>query len=741
MRKAPFLLAALPVCCLCHGGAANAQSVLEEITVTATKRSETLQDVPLAVTAVTAQNIEKRGLAEFNDYLPTIPGIAFQDRGAGRNKIVIRGVSSGVDPAENPTVATYFGESLVSVLPTTQQSAPNIKLFDIERVEALRGPQGTLYGASSMGGTVRILPARPNLNEVEILAQAGINGTSRSNDLGYEFGGAISLPVVEDRLAVRATAYHYLDAGFIDNVTSAIPQYDVPDFSKKDVNEVEVTGVRLAATLQASERLSLTLTAFHQKTDAGALPDHNPVTVGDFRQDRSLREKLSDRLNLLNLDLTYGLDGIEFFSTTTYLERKTEQVRDLYGFYGVLAGLYDEQDGNFFSQEFRMASADDGPLQWIAGVYYSLEKGHFAQEGRFSGTTLEAERRYQMDLGLPLGPDDPPVAWAEVLERPETQQIAAFGELSYSFGRFTGTMGGRIMKYDQKAHNINWPSILGGAFEDVSEESSEKVFTPKFHVKYAQSEDVRYYAQAAKGFRIGAAAPRLPDICNDDLRNAGLDLDPEGTRSDSIWNYELGAKTRLADGRVTFNVAAFWIDWKDIQTNFLLPTCGYQVGANAGKASSKGLELELAALVADNLTLDLSASYVDAQLEEDTAPASGLDGFKGDRLPGVPKYNAHGGLQYDFLLTGLDGFARGDVSYVGGYYSSFTNMRNGVGKSGDHVLVDFRLGLGSGAWAVEAYAKNVFNRKVILLRDPEFPDGRETVGRPRTYGLVLRYRL
>lgn len=744
MRKkigVPSALSVLASLVSAASPAAESSRAIEEITVTATRRSVGLQDVPVAITAIGSEQMEKRGLQQFSDYLPSIPGVSLQDRGAGRNKIVIRGISSGPDPAETPTVATYFGESLVSVLPTTQASSPNIKLFDVERVEVLRGPQGTLFGAGSMGGTVRIIPAAPALDAFGMSAEAGVSGTAHSEDLGSDLGAAVNLPIVPGKFAVRVAAYHQQDAGFSDNVSAAVPEYDVPDVSRRDVNDVEISGARVSALWQVSDNLRVSAVAFLQETKSGGLPDANPLTVGEYGQSRYLRERLGDEINLFSLDVAYASAIGDFVSSTSYLQRDTTQIRDTYGIFGIPVGLYDSQTGDFFSQELRWSSSGAGPWSWLGGLYFSREQGHFRQGAHFSGTTLDAERRLQADMGIPSDPGSAPMPWYDWLARPETEQVAAFGEVALTAGLWTVTAGARVMEYEQKRVEDNRESVLGGPDSFDATERTESVFTPKLNIEYQYSDEVRYYGQAAKGFRLGAVLSTLPDLCNQDLIDLGLGLNRDGAESDSVWSYELGAKTRLADRRVTLNAAAFVIDWKDVQTNVLLPACGFQVTSNGGKASSKGLEVELSALLAQRFTVDFSASYVRAQLEQDTSAESGLNGLSGDRLPGIPRYNVHGGLGYDFLLGQADAYLRADATYVGGYYGSFNNLHDRVGEVGDYTLVDFRFGAQFGQWSAEAFLDNAFDERVVFLNDPEFPDGRQSIGRPRTYGVVVRYRL
>jgi outer membrane receptor protein involved in Fe transport len=718
-------------------------ATLQEVVVTATKRSENLQDIPMAVSTLGAADIEQRGIVDFGDYLPSVPGVALEDRGPGRNKTVIRGISSSTDPAEIPTVSTYFGDTLLSILPTTQQSSIDLKLVDIDRVEVLKGPQGTLYGAGSMGGTVRVIPNQPDLNSYSIEANAGTNYMGRSDRWGDNFEAILNAPVVQDIFALRFVGYHMMDPGYIDNVVSAIPQFQIPNYSRRNVNDETTDGGRITALYKATEQLSVTASIASQATRMDGLPDDYPNGVGLYTQDRYANELLQDKDTIGSLNVKYDAHDLELVSATSYIHRITDQIRDLEGFYGIPANLDDETTGHFFSQEIRASSLGSSPLQWIGGIYFSQEDGLLDQNSYWSGTTISGERNFQNILlgGPVIGPTQAPLLWLDHLATKKTRQIAGFGESSYKLtDKWTATVGARYTTYKSSLLDYNLDSIIGGPTRETYRDVSENAFTPKFNVKYEVSEDLNIYGQVAKGFRLGTPNVPTAALCDADLVKLGFSEEPVAKKSDSLWSYEVGEKARLFGDRMTVDSAIFYINWQNVQTDIVLPTCGFQVGANAGRATSRGVEEDLVFALSRAWRLNVSGSYVDAVLAENTLAGSGINGLKGDRLPGVPRVNLEAGLEYQFSFAGTPGgFARVDAIHVGNYYNDFITLHEGI-ASGDYTLVNFRVGVARGKWSTEMYVKNAANVHVVLLIDPEFPDGRETIGPPRSIGINVRYR-
>ena len=703
---------------------------LEEIVVTANKREQSANDVAGSLTALSADAIENRGIRGMKDYLASLPSVAFQDRGVARNKIVIRGVTSGLDASEEPTTGVYVGETPVSGI--GQTGSFDLKLADVERVEVLRGPQGTLYGAGSMGGALKLIPARPSLTGLEIKGDATVSRTSQGGD-NYDASATLNAPL-SDTFAIRATAYRYDTDGYIDDVYPGNPVFGAPAKSKKDVNSEETNGGRLMMLYQPTAEFTAMLTALSQVSETGGVPESQP-SLGEFKQARGGQEGLDDDFKLVNLNLSYDFGVAELTSVSSFVRREDQQARSVEAFTNIPVTLKNSNTTDFLVQELRVA-ATTGPLFWIAGAYYSQKEWDPTQrttwfgsdgglrvvEGAFGAPTgsVSGDNVYRLDAQL------------------EEKQIAVFGDGTYSLtDDLSIAVGLRWFEYEQDRHEVVDGLFNGFVRTDQSSSTSEDQFTPRFNISYKPTPDVLLYSQAAKGFRVGRVNLSAPlTTCGDELAGYGLSQVPERSDSDSLWSYEAGTKISTSDHRAQLNLSAFYIDWSDIQTNALLQ-CGFTFYANAGKASNRGVELELSGRVADSLTLSLTGSYNDAQLEEDAPLITGSSGRKGDRIPGVPEYNAQVSAQYEKPIGTSTLSVRGDYTYVSDYFGTFSQLP--TRRAGDYGIVNLRVGLQFGLVAVELFADNLTDEEVTLLSDPETgADPSKIFGRPRTVGIRVR---
>lgn len=709
---------------------AVSQNTLEEIVVTANKREQSANDVAGSLTALSGDAIEARGIQGMKDYLAALPSVAFQDRGVARNKIVIRGVSSGLDAAEEPTTGVYIGETPISGI--GQSGSFDLKLKDVERVEVLRGPQGTLYGAGSMGGAVKLIPASPDLTGLRIDGDVTVSRTSRGGN-NYDGSATLNVPL-SDTFALRATAYRYDTSGYVDDVYAGNPVFGAPAKFKRDVNNEETTGGRLMMLYQPTGDFSAMLTALSQVSETDGVPESQP-SLGELKQGRGGLEGLDDDFKLVNLNLRYDLGGAELTSVSSFVRREDGQRRSVEAFTGIPVTLKNSNTTDFLVQELRLA-ATTGPLFWIAGAYYSREDWEPRQRTDWFGSD-NGLRVVEAAFGAPSNS----VTGDNVYRldaRMKEQQLALFGDATYSLTpELSIAVGLRWFEYEQDRHEIVDGLFNGFAHTDQRSSTKEDQFTPRFNISYKATPDVLIYSQAAKGFRVGRVNLSAPlSTCGDELASYGLTQVPVRSDSDSLWSYEAGAKMSSSDRRAQLNVSAFYIDWNDIQTNALLQ-CGFAFYANAGKASNRGVELELSGRIADSLTLSLSGSYNDAQLEQDAPLFSGSQGRKGDRIPGVPEYNAQLAAQYEQPIGSAILSIRGDYTYVSDYFGTFTQTPER--RSGDYGVVNLRAGLRFGMVAVELFADNLTDERYIVLSDPEAgADPSKIFGRPRTVGVRIR---
>jgi outer membrane receptor protein involved in Fe transport len=725
----------------------QSSTVNERIVVTATRREQAVQDVTSSISVLSPQEIDERGVNSMNEYTQGQPSVRFQGgTTSGRNKVIIRGVSGDGETREERTSGVYFGEAPISALGERGFSDP--KLVDIDRVEVLRGPQGTLYGAGAMGGALRIIPASPDLSELGGFVGASVSGTAHG-EASTEVSAAVNVPLVEDMLAVRAVGYNYEIGGFIDNNYPGNAFFGAAPRSEEDANDEDTTGGRVAVLFEPSPEFSATLTYLRQDTQTGGISDVQPAIASDLSQVRGGKEGFEDSFEMFNLTASYDFGAVELVSATTDATKDDSEIFDIREFlapFGFAPGsLRNETDTEFFAQELRLVSSDDdSPLFWVVGGYHSEKElkpirrfdwygdaGGFATFGAF----------VNLFLGFPVADEDDVYTYDATFE--ETQN-AIFADATYSFDNGFSIAGGlRWASYDYSRAEVQDGAFAGGFQAPPPEELSEDVYLPRANVSYEPDDDSLYYLQAAKGFRVGRVNLRMPDTCIPDLAPLGLTpaTVPGRANSDSLWSYEAGTKQTFGDGRFTANFAAYYIDWSDIQVQFLGAACGFEFFSNAGKASNRGAEFEFVGEVTDNLTLGLATSYNDAHLDEDAPLASGSNGEKGDRLPGTPRWIVNASARYGWDVDIGAAFIRGNYIYNSDIYSDFD--RNN--RSGDYGVVNVSTGVDTDEWEFQVFADNLFDERGLptnLTGDfGSFPlSPRFTIERPRTIGLRLTVR-
>ena len=720
---------------------ATQQSRIDEIVVTANKRGTgiSIQDTAMAISALTGEIIEKRGLVGMDDYLRTLPGVSMQDRGAGQNTVIIRGIAAadtqGVDAS---TAAIYFGETpitdLGSVSVSDASGNADIKLVDIQRIEVLRGPQGTLYGSGSMGGTVRTIPNPPNLSEVEGKVAVRYSQTGEAGGTNTMQQGVLNIPLVEDTLAIRGVAYRFDNSGYIDNVAASQSDFLADGIAmggqardRGDVGSEEYTGFRLSTLWQASDDLSVMLAHTQQEIDQDGIPEVNldlPQKFQQVRLDVGLQgdqrgEFLKNEIDITNLVLEYDLGWGSLLSSTSWIDYNTSSATDLSQAFGAAIFSPTKLESDILIEELRFVSQFEGPWQILAGLYYednsSKSMGAYAWSGN-PGDNIGLDTEYDFDE--------------------ETVQKAFFAELSYQFSEeWEATLGVRRFDYDLQRDDTS-----SGAFAEPPSnvEFDDDGDTFKANLTYKPSEDTLVYGQWAEGYRRGRPV-YIPSLCLDPSTGRLNDLDllpQEGVESDSLENFEIGFKTSLNDNRVTLNAAVYRVNWDGIPISLFEPSCGQFFGFNAGSSTSEGFELEVQAKLTPDLNMGFSASYGEATLSED-APNLG---DKGDNLPGSADVNASINVEYNFTLAGMAAFVYSDYSYVHEYYH--TVDESGV-ASGGYTLLNLKAGVTLSSFNIDLYVNNLTNVDDLTWVESTFPDfgmNRAYRLRPRTVGLNIGYQ-
>lgn len=711
---------ALPGLAAAQTAEAASDSTVEEVVVTALRRATTVQTTPMAITAVTGDTIAKLGATGLQDYFRQVPSVNLSQGQLGQARVTIRGVQG----AGEATTGLYYDETPVTgPSGTTQDPANNaadLNLFDVERLEVLRGPQGTLYGGGSMGGALRVIFNKPDAQAFSAAIEGQATATKGGSGGGF-LKAMGNIPLVESKLALRVVAFTEDRPGYIDNVR----------LKTKDVNDSRAAGYRVLLGFTPTDDISIVGTAVHQRTEANDLQGWY-ARVGEHKTDSRVVLPFESELDLWNLTARWDTPVGTLTGVTSYYDYNILRTVDFTPNYAAVPALlpvmgYQPADLKSWNHEVRLSSRGDGPLQWTVGGYLELRKDHI------DSNTVRADPA----TGKVISPFQYLVArYVET----EIEQTAQFGEVSWSpIPELTLTAGARHYDYTKTTSGAGVkPNLLTGApvqaFSSDTAEASGWVY--KFNASYRITPDVMIYATAAEGFRPGGAN-NIPGL-NPTL----MIYDP-----DKLWNYEAGVKSTWLDGRLTANLAAYRIDWTNRQTSALTADGLYSFITNAGNARIQGIEVELVARPATGLTLTAGGAYTDAKLVEDQANANvlvtGSTGRKGDRIPLVPDYSASASASYVWPIGsgGLNGLARADVAYTGEMTSTFRPTYVYFDKFGSFTTVNLRAGVEGDGWGVYAFVNNLTDAVGVMNQNSgvNYSDLLYSLA-PRTVGINAKRR-
>jgi iron complex outermembrane receptor protein len=686
------------------------------IIVTATKRASRVQDVPFSINAQTQADIQRANAQTIEDISRNVAGLTVQNQGPGQSQVSIRGVSAGEivrdQPGVKEQVGVYLDESVVSLSLFT----PDFDLFDLNRVETLRGPQGTLFGSGSVGGTIRYITNQPRTDRIEGTVEAGVN-VLKGGDIGYDAKAAINMPM-SDTSALRLVGYHTHFGGFIDSVGP---------YSKKNVNDGNRTGMRAALLWQPLPELKITPRLVYQEAHAGGfnreelynLYDNQFTTsggtdLGERTQYLKRRERFSDKTALADLTVSYDFGGVEATSVSSRMWRNILVSRDASALTGsvsvdlgfppaginLVSNLRDTTKLGQFTQELRFASTGGGPFQWVLGGFYSdahrtyrqrlPTPGYDAFTNQFFASICvpdnpvtpvnEGANCKNSALGIPLTAADVDNGFG-LADNPyhadlpyvDTQK-ALFGEASYKFNQFKITGGGRWYDFHEKRRFHS-----GGVFsgdDDRTDKTSSSGFNPRGILSWEPNRNLSVNLQAAKGFRLGGVNDPLNiPLCS------GSDITTFGGfqtyKDETLWNYEAGFK--YSKHGITFNAAAFYTQIKNLQVTVTAGTCSSRIVFNVPKAHSKGLEAELSAHPLPGLELSFAGSLLNSEFDSTLiggTPPGVIGGIReGNRLPVVPKYQLAATATYGtrFSSNG-DWYVDASVQRVGSRYTQPTDQ-------------------------------------------------------------------
>ena len=762
---------------VCAAAAADAQTTaatagpagdagLAEIIVTAEKRSSTIQDTPISISALSGEQLQQQGIEGIAGVVQSVPGLSMRTSGPGQTELEMRGLSSS--GGSSPTVGFYLDD-----YPLTAPAAALVgkvvidpDLYDLNRVEVLRGPQGTLYGSGSMGGTVKLITNDPELNKFEGSVDAFGSGTSGG---GINRGGNLMLnvPIVDDIFAMRIVATDKYRDGWITRFVE--PDFPVPTnpgpcgpgwpgCTRGDVTAVTPTqstprinwerlqGGRVEFLAQPLPDLKIQATAIYQKITMGDYDEYDlpPGIPGNRYQSDNNNEPIADEFKLYGLTANYDLGFAEVTSASAYYSRTESQTQDtseplysLLPLYGVsisqfYPNAFNETDTTQqFSEELRIASTGTGPLQWIAGGFYSHFKSIFAEYN--ASVPIVANVPAQLAIN--------PTGILYQANNPyHVNQYAIFGEGNYSFAEnWKLTVGARWYKFDSRAdeETSGFLATSGSAMPLVNTfQTGNTGVNPKVTVSYEQNHALTLYGTVSRGFRPGGINQQIPD--------PPCTLTTETYGPDSIWNYEAGEKAKLLDNRLVINADFYYIRWSQVQQSVNQP-CGYPLTENAGTAATWGPEVEVSAILTPELTLGFSGTYTHAALTSVNETLEHADAAftPGLGLLNVPKYTETTSLTYTKPINDNVKFtARLNNSYVG----QATDIDFTYGTLPSYDLVGLRFGMLSEKLSGFLFVDNLTDKRAQLgINTTGFAYTipsliRVATNQPRTIGVDMKYK-
>jgi len=702
VRSAVVALALAPVYAAAQqepaGGSVNTSSaVLQEIIVTAQKRAERLQDVPVPVTAVTPDSLLAQNQLRAQEFFSSVPGVNLQFQNS-RSNLAIRGITTG--PATGNPVVGYtiddvpYGSS--AGIAGLFGSAPDLDPSELARIEVLRGPQGTLYGAASIGGLVKYVTVDPTTDQTSGSVGVGTHTIAGAGgELGYNVRGAINIPLGET-LAVRASAFTREDPGYIDNVVTG----------KRGVNKTDVSGGRLAALWRPSETLSVKLSALFQERELfGSSNVDVRLGARDLQNDQFGTGLSNWKNQVYSAIVTARLGRSELTSLSSYSYSPSVDTVDFSAslLTGILPTLYPEAgidpmatvlrqpySTRKLTQEVRLATPIGEKLDWLVGAFYTQENSKYTIE------TFATDPADGSVHGVPI-------LWRDSLKFTE---YAAFTDLTARFtDRFDVQLGARWSENRQDLRHRQWTFFDENGFLFTDPSSSGHAVTYLFTPRFTISPDHMVYARVATGYRPGG--PNA--VCRIDV--------PCQYRPDKTTNYELGAKGDVLDGALSYDASVYHIDWKDIQVTQVVPEGTFNYNSNASRARSRGMELSLQARPLDALTLALWGAYTDAQLREGFSQLSAVYGATGDRLPYSSRISGRFSVNQAWPLSNaLTAFVGASVSYVGDRKGEFvpTPQESPLRQTYPaYAQADLNAGVKADAWRVNLFAQNVTDKRGV----------------------------
>ena len=749
--------------------------VLEEIIVTATKTERALQDVPIAIQVYTGDTLDKLSAADFEDFARYSPGLSFTKVRTGQSHIVMRGLSTGnvtnSQPQNRALVGIYLDDAPIQM--TGFNYAPD--LFDVERVEVLKGPQGTVFGDSAMAGAIRYVTAKPDLNAVEGAIQVSGSST-KDGGPSYDIKGMFNWPISET-FALRGSAFYIDESGWIDNLR----------LNEEDINFEEIFGGRLSALYVPNDVLSVQLTVSTKRVDFGGQPATDegrppynilptdtpnyvvlgPATAPDLlplEQDRE-REEAEEEANLANLTVIANTSLGTLTSVTGYIDRDYDFYTSGFDYYmwavfgEFLQGsrLYYPWKQEYVTEEIRFDGSRGDRIEYTVGAFFARQKANYVTYGDATqygdGPGWD---QWMVDQGVVSSVQEGQDVFG--CEPDESIFCGFLNTTQYQRSLFADATIGISEKLDLQL-GVRWSDWKQYFHEDYAGyfnggptlkqvTINEDTVNPRFNLSYSFSDNTNLFVNAGKGFRFGGVNGPLPPVCQeetDELAARGV-TNSDLFESDSLWTYEAGLKSRLNEGRVQLNASVFSTDWDGIQTTRNL-NCGWRIIQNAGRVISQGAEFDATFQVSDGLSITVAGSYTDATMKEDSG---NLDASVGDRPPYIPTWNASAFVFYDFdAANGWNGFVNAGIGAYGESYTTFSETASNRIEIPGATIANLVVGVERDNWRITAFVNNLTDATIIYgsSKYGEYGSNPYTgprisrmIGRPRTVGVEMAYR-
>lgn len=725
--KPKYVSIALLLACSPSAFAAASQSTdatpaahqdIEKILVTATKRTEDIRDVAGTVDAMSQEQLETLSAQSLTDYITHVPGASFNNLIPGVSEVVLRGMATTTYHEQNQTTTGYYLNQIPLSEPGWPIVIPDVDTFDLQRVEVLRGPQGTLFGSSSLGGMINYVANEASTDGVEAAVETGLTSIAHSHDIGYSVKGMLNLPLT-DNFAARIVASRHKRAGYLDNVGTG----------HHDANKSFTDGGRLSLVWTPTTGTRLSWLSMIQEIDT---KDQSYITEGYDRYSL-IPERTKPKVSLHSLQLEQELGFATLTVMGSYSDKDADNTLDYTGAYGqgFLGTDYIPTTGDYatdsYNGEIRLTSPDDQSFRWLVGAMYSHNDERMVDQDHAPGAVdyiNEHPEIYGADMGEELAGGD---LLYDYHVHQKFKEKALYGEVNYDFlPQWTLTLGGRYFKTSNYSELRNNSKIGFAQSFDYDEHNTDTGFTPKVSLRYKPSDTLMVYALYSEGYRVGGANA-MPSTADFDT--------PLTYDNDSDKNYEIGVRSDWFDHGLSIDATAYRIDWDDIQVQMSRGD-GFSYTTNAGGARNQGLELTATVRPTRSLKWQSNVTYLDSELTSDL-PSSSSTIAAGSRLPGAAKWSINNSLTWDLSLPYSP-----RIILSQHYVDNAPVAWNSDMESGGYTTYNLKSSLLVGDYEVNFYINNLTDKYGVVASPYVGANGYRstTILQPRTVGINLRWK-